>query len=536
MSSYKWLVLLCCMSWAASAFAGQGFECDTPCGNNISCHDRQLRCLAAKGETQKAIEKAKELKKAKPHDPRWSMLLARSYDAAGNHFWAVKTMQQHLVNFPDDCAAPAYLAWLHLKQGDLDLAKQALASERCPKTQADSARWALLLSIIAKTSGDREKSAELLRRTRTFREIYPEDARMEESLLMQIDPTWTQPVYMNAELAAGMTSNISAGLPVTQAGADKASGLIKLDLFGRWIWPLWPRVRPTVELGAKLNNLDDFNYKDDVDVHQANYFDGSVRLGLRLSVGSMPGFIGYRADVFSLNQGDRFEKAPVVFYEGHRLELELEPGGDLMLFAGGGRRLFRQISRSRTELDGGIGWSFSPWRSLQVLAALSLRYYSSDGQLYDQTGATAILVGKLGLPVGMYLRASLSTGFDWYPNAAPEGTSDTMNNGGTDLLVKPSLAAWGPSWGDFRIGLSYEYSRRISDTSISYSYSDHRIFLKAKWTYESDPWEPERVRQADRLELPWNRQGESGSAFDEERIQDLLRQDEASRRGSSCVN
>ncbi len=532
LSPYVALVVITCLG---STIDARGDPCDRLCENNIACYDEMLRCLAEDGQAHKAIEKAKKLKNENPEDHSYALLLAKAYEAAGNHFWALKTLLEELSRHQQDCDATAYLAWFYVQQGDLDLAKERLASEYCPKSQADSSRWAILLSLLARMSGDDEQAGDLLNRIWSFEKTYPEDALMAQNLRRQLDPAWTQPVHIRAELASGITSNISAGLPVTQAGSDKSSGLLKISLFGRWIWPLWRSIKPTAELNAKLNALDDFEYDDSVDVHGANYFDGSLRLGLKMSIGSMPGFIGYKGDVFSLNQGDRFQKAPVVFYEGHRLELELEPGAGLMIFAGGGKRFFRQISRSRIEVDGGLGWSLSPWNWLQVLAAASIRYYRSDGQLYDQAGVTAILVGRLSLPAGMLLRSSLSTGWDWYPNAAPE-QSTNRDQGGTDLLIKPGLSVWSPAWGNIRLGISYEFSKRISDTSISYSYSDHRALLKVRWTYESNPWAPEQVEDADRLRFPWNTSNNTGNGFDEERIQDLLRQDEASRRGSSCVN
>lgn len=532
--------------WLAAVPAARAADaCARQCDGDPGCLRRQVECLLRADRAREAVELLKPLARANPDQPVLGRILAWAYHASGNTFWAIRTLQGLVERDPGDCASRAWLAWVQLQQGDLDLARQALAAEACPAEAAQQGRWALLLAAIARAAEDDEQAAAHFETATDAERLLPEDARVLRSWRPDYWPGWMEPVHLRAELGLGYTSNVSAGLPVTQAGADLGSPLLKLDLFGRWIWPLWRTVQPTAELTAKLNYLDDFRYGDAVDVRQANYFDGSVRAGLRIRLWGMQSFVGYRGDVFVLNSPDPInpatgepyswgESAPRVFYEGHRLDLELEPGGGVTLFAGVGERRFRRTSRTRWEVDGGGGWSARPWSRLHLLLALSLRYYGADSALYDQLGGTLLAVARLRLPARLVVRLGLSAGLDWYPNA-PLATASDPDAGGRDLLLKPKLTLWGPSWAGFRLGLGYEYAWRDSTAQVSFGYSEHRALLKLRWVFDVNPWGPQVVERPARAPLPWGGAA-GGGGLDEERIQDLLRQDEAARRGSSCVN
>ncbi len=507
-------------------------ECQRPCQDDFACEREVTECLIAAEQADRAIARLKERIAAQPDRPALKHLLAKAYHAAGNAFWAMRTLQTQIDADPADCDARAWLAWIQLEQGDLDLATETLAAQACPETQADRARWALLLSAIAQAGEDREAEVRLFEEFKNFDQAYPEDGRRYARQLPAYRSDWIEPVHLRAELSLGYTSNVSAGLPTTDSGADIGSPLLRLDLSGRFVWPLWRSVKPAVELSGKLHTLDDFRYSDEVDVRRANYFDGSVRIGLQLFFSDMHAFVGYRGDLFVLNSPDPpsgwGQGAPLPFFEANRIDLELSPGAGVTVFAGGGRRTFRRISRSRDEVDAGLGWSISLLDRLQLLIAVSVRHYRADRSLYDQTGGSGLLVGRVGLPAGLMLRAGLTAGLDHYPNAGEAGASS-----GRDLLVKPSLSLWSPSWAGVRLGLAYEYAWRDSTAEVSFSYTEHRTMLQVRWSFGANPWAPETYEPGGRVPLPW---GGGGSGWDEERIQDLLRQDEAARRGSSCVN
>ena len=91
-----------------------------------------------------------------------------------------------------------------------------------------------------------------------------------------------------------------------------------------------------------------------------------------------------------------------------------------------------------------------------------------------------------------------------------------------------------------RAGMRYELAWRNSTADLSvgldnYDYTEHRAVIGLRWAWGGDPWLPRAMRPSDHVALDYGVEEGTGSG-DEERIRDILRQDEAARRGSSCVN
>ena len=68
-----------------------------------------------------------------------------------------------------------------------------------------------------------------------------------------------------------------------------------------------------------------------------------------------------------------------------------------------------------------------------------------------------------------------------------------------------------------------------------YDYKEHRVLLGARWSLNLNPFAPREVSPEGHVPLPYGIE-DGGDGFDEDRIQDLLRQDEAARAGSACVD
>ena len=108
-----------------------------------------------------------------------------------------------------------------------------------------------------------------------------------------------------------------------------------------------------------------------------------------------------------------------------------------------------------------------------------------------------------------------------------------------DILTKLSAGLWSPLILGTRFGIGYEYSIRNSSAdseSDNYNYTEQRALLKARWVFDINPWAPGVVEPQGHVALDYGLGGDSGGGLDQERIQDLLRQDEAARRGSSCID
>jgi hypothetical protein len=499
-------------------------------------------CFLEHQRSDEAVAAAKEM--AKRHGARGetARLLARAYLASGNVFWALRALQP--LSGQGDCQALALVAWIHFTQGNLDSADEALSRPPCPGAAAERARWALLRAQIALAREDRPGVARQLALAGDAGEMYPEDRKLWHHLRRRLDPGAVAPLKLRGELGLGFSSNASAGLPINEAQGDMSAAVIQLDLLGRLAFPLATILRPEIELSLRGQVLDDFAERGpgEADAGDGSYLELGVRPAVTYRRGSWQALLGYRAELFVLAAGDPpsiaargepYREHFGLYHEGHRAELELGRGRTVV-FAGFGRRAFRLVSRSRWEVDGGIGYALPLSERIQLLGALALRYYRAELALYRQVGGTAVLSGRQRLWRGAFYQAGISLGLDYYPNS-PSTESLAEEEGARDLLLKARLGVWSPPWHDTRAGLVYEFSWRDSTAVTSFSYDAHRLLLQLRFDLALDPWEPPTVGGRGHLPLPYDL-GAAGGELPEERVQDLLRQDETARRGSSCVN
>jgi len=506
--------------------------CLRDCAGDLACEVEVLDCLLGEKRTRAAVERLKPLVQEHPDEAGWAALLARAYLADSNPFWAQRTLQQALDRNPDDCGLRARLAWLHIGQGDLDLAREVLDREGCPDDEVQRGRWFLLRAFMADAKED-PQAPWLVDEVQDVDALYPEDARLHRHLRDKLRPGWIQPLHLSLETELGYTSNARAGSPTDPSTEGEGSLLGRMDLFGRFVWPLSGSVRPTLDTGLKGHGLVA------EEARNLSYLELAARPGVILGGGYPRLLVGYKADYLVLNQDTELRRR---FYEGHRGELEFETE-TLTAFAGAGRRIFHENGRSRWELDGGLGASLALFDRLHLLLALSLRGYQAVGDPYDLLGATALAVGRLRVGPGLIVRLGLTVSVDGYPNSGGERGKAAYGTDSKrlDVLTKASAGLWGPSWGGLRAGLSYELSWRDStvdeSNSIeSYDYIEHRVLLGLRWAFDLNPWAPRVVEPEGHVPIDYGLGAAGGLGMDEERIQDLLRQDEAARRGSSCVD
>ncbi len=521
-------ILIAVLLFSTAGQAAASNRCERDCVLDFGCEREVCDCLLRDNMARRAVARLKPLVRKFPDQDVLAILLARAYLADKNPFWAERVLSNFLGRHPDDCATRYWLAWLHVGQGDLDLARDVLGQSGCPRVEAERGRWLLLRAFMAHTEGDDEKTSEFVEQASAVDELFPNDENLRLFLRGKTRPGWIEPVALRLELSGGYTSNAKAGSPTDPGRSGPASGLGRLDLFGKFAWPVHPFLRPVVEGGLKGHGISSSQARE------LSYLELSTRPGVMLGSAFPRVFVGYKADLLLLEK-----EAERYFYEGHRGEIEVE-FGNLMLFAGAGRRIFKESGRTRWEFDGGLGGSAAPMSRLHMLLAFSARYYDAEGDPYDQFGGTGLLVARIDLGSGLHARLGASLGIDYFPSSGGERGQIAYGTDAKrlDVLSKLSAGIWSPAWRGVRAGVSYEYSWRstTADEAVEdYGFREQRLLLKIRFTLESDPWAPRVLPGGEEMVPDYGVAGSSGSGLADERIQDLLRQDESARRGSSCV-
>lgn len=520
------LVLALGLLWGAPCLAAGPDPCAPSC-KELRCALDAARCLIERGRPREAKELLRPLAAEHPGEREPSLLLARAYLALGNTVWARRVLYGALRQEPTSCEIRAWLVWVHLDKAELDQARGLLDEPGCPGKGSPSmrGRFHLLRATLARYQGDREAAAGELARAREIRALLPEDHALFLWLERYVHGDRPKPLDLRAEIGAGYTTNGLMSSPVDPAsGSQSATGspALTFDLLARFEPPWGKTLRPMLEGSLRgLGLLDEA-------VRDYSYFDLGLRPGVIL--GSLQ--LAYSGQLFLLTGGDKYDRdGPRVFYESHRGELEWNAAAWSSLWLGAGRSIFRELARSRTELDGGGGLTGRLWR-LRLVGALSLRGQWAKNEAYDRYGGT--LVGSATLPLAsLSLRARLVLGLDLYPSSAGYFAQDDRR----DLLVKGGAELWTRPWRGLRAGLSYEASTR-SSTAAPYEYTDHRFLARLRWQISLDPWAPRSLPSGkDHVALPYGVVGgAAGGGLEDERIRDLLRQEDAAQRGSTCID
>ena len=491
--------------------------CVQPCQDKISCEIEVCDCLLRAGRAREAIERLKPLAEK---GPVYARLLARAYLADNNPAWAQRTLKEAIARDPGDCQSRSWLAWVHIGQGFLDLAKETLDQSGCPVAEEDRTRWLLLRAYLARMEENDTTARELMTRAAGSGRIYPEDEALLAILRERADPGWMVPLNLRLDLAGGYTSNSAADSRIDPSTPPDPSGspLGRLEFSGRFVWPVSPGFRPVFEANIWAAGMTADGATD------LSYLEISGRPAVIIGRDFPRVLIGYRHDGLFLNQGIH------PYYKGHRAEVELETR-HLNAFAGAGRRWFSDEARNRTEFDGGFGGHFLAGRRVRLLLVGSLRYYLAEEEHYNQLGGAGLAVARIDMGSGYSARLGAAGGFDYYPDSAGEFG---IRGDRFDLLATLSAGLWSPSLGGVRFGLVYDLSWRDSSADTlrrDYDYIEHRIMAKTTINFDWDPWAPGAAETGDHLALSYGLEEDTAGLF-EEKIQDLVRQDELFRRGS----
>jgi hypothetical protein len=422
------------------------------------------------------------------------------------------------------CDAVARSAWQLIQRGDLDEADALLRRPGCPRPGAEQGRWLVLRAALLQARSFDAAALRALDRFARLPEAWPEDVELSAHLRRQAHPSPDPPLALRLDLLGGWTSNALAGLPVDPSTPGPRSPFVRADLYGRLLLPRRGPVQPSLE-----GLFSGFALADD---ESQRWTSGQVtaRPGVLLGRDTRV-LLAYKLDLYLMNQ-----KGAVLYYQAHRAEAEVA-WRRLLVFAGAGRRQFHESGRTRAEMDGGAGWTFTPARHLRLVLAGSLRYQLADDVAYDVAGGTLLVNTRVGLGARLALQVGGTLGYDHYVSSGEQRGLDLFGLVGKrqDLLTTATATLWGPSWRGVRLGLGYDFARRVSNATAprDFSYQEHRVAVRLRYTTDLDPFAP-RAARSPHAPLDYGI-GPGGGTMDEERIQDLLRQDETDRRsGCGC--
>jgi hypothetical protein len=501
----------------------QGSQAAAQAGEPRQQAEARARALLAHGQGAQAIPLLKAEIERDPASKSLRLLLARAYLDDSNDFWALRTVAAATELHPEDCNLQLWLAWIQIRQGALDQARTLLEGA-CSHWQPEKARRALLLAMLEQQAGSQAEAQTRLDEARGADLVYPEDRAAISQLQDKLESGYLPPFSGRLDLGLGWAANARAGSPTepTDAGKGESSPVAQTAVWLRLLMPGRAWLRPSLEAEARALGYSAAAGRD------FSYLMLGVRPGVLLGRGSRRALLAYHYESLLLAGGDQYQGGPLWFYDSHRGELELEVFSGLTVFGGVGKRNFREMGRNRLEADGGMGGGFELGSRSRLLGALSGSLYDAANNAYDLRGASLLVAAEVRLPRRWSMRAGFLGSYDLYPRW--NGYLNTAVRERQDRLLKLSATAFIPPFHDqLKLGITYEFSTRDSNVQL-FAYTDHRLLAKLIWTFTADPWLPAAVSPSDHVAIDYGLH--SGELA--ERVQDLLRQDEAVQRSSSC--
>ena len=486
---------------------------------------RDASALREAGDIDAAIERLKAAYERLPNDEQIVIALAQAYLDDDNQVWAIRTLARHLDYEAGACNARALLAWIYVTTGMTEMAEDVLAFDGCREPPAVRTRWLLIRAFAAHLADDADRVRDLIGQARRQGAIYAEDEALLATLTGIYEPGRVPAAVGHVEFGAGWTSNGLAGSPVDQSSTtDAASALLELDARLRATWPSRGLVQAVAEGRLRATELAS------AVAHDLSYRTVTGRAGVR--VGKLPQLeLLYAGELTQIAADDRYQSGPLWFSEAHRLEYQLDISRASLLFGAAGHRDFRELGRSRWEIEQGIAWAVSTRSNTGVLGGISARYNEARNRAYDRSGATIVLEIQHPLPHRFELRAGGSASVDAYPHSAGYFMEGNRTRSDEELRLRGGI--WAHLSSAMMTGLTYELTNR-SSSATDYAFTDHRILLRVRGSSDSDRLRRRVVPIAGRSPLELGSTDET-AGVDASDVRELIERDESVRRGSTCL-
>lgn len=512
-----------------SAACKEKADCVEERCDSLGCLRTQVLCLLDKKDADGAVSLLKERKDEFGGERVFVLLLAKSYMRQGNTFWALRTLDEHLALHPGDCVVRSWVIWIKIAGAEMDEARELLDDETCLAGAADvSLRYGLLATFIdVQTGQDGDATTKAFLEKKVGR-IFEEDIDLYRTMRSALFPYGVPLLTLKLDLASGYTTNATFGSPgdPVNIGKRKDSALFSHDV----LVGLAPAISPWLLLQGEITSRSSVYVMEDA--REFTTVDLGWRAGplLFMTPETFPRlFLGYRGDVLFLNRGDRFDETqPIVFYEGHRAELEFSLMPSVMLFGGMGKRIFRELPRTRWEMDGGLALQMTILGRLTLQGALAVRHHMGNEEAYDLFGASGLAMGSLSIWKGLRLTTLVALHGDNYLDSLGYFQPGKTRRDATLKLAAEILGYLGKG---IELSVGYEFSSRLS-TVEDYRFTDHRFLVKLSFSYGLDFLSLKKSGGTMHVPLDYGLGAKGEGAV--KKIQDLLREEETIQGGASC--
>jgi len=515
---------------AADAVAAESASCQESCGDDLPCLEQVALCLMEAGEHRAAAKLLKRARTLAPMAGRLVRMQSLAYLGAGNRHWAVKTLLIRTSEEPTDLETRSWAVWLLIQDGDLARARQLLAEAPVPRSDPLAGRLVLLETAIGQLEGQLERAKVQLHQISDAQALFAEDLSLLRQLRGKLLGDRCEPFSARIQASGGYTSNAIESAP-QDLGAGQgqdvrpAAGVLGVDAV--------LRVEPWTSSG--MRPLGELRSKGFSPLTEAALGYGYLVMAGRggLELGRSDGTRGrllYSFELMGL-RGDQDQIEGGWAMEAHRGELEADLSDRLQAFTGVGRRIYRELPRTRTEWDGGLAAVLPLARGWNLTGIVAGRAHNARHSGWDAWGWTGLLRVRAPLVAGHMVKLRAMALWDRWPQ---HGEYDSEIPVRRDVVIKAQAGPWTRSLDGWRFGLTYNLSWRES-LADDYDYVDHRLLLELRWQDAWDPFLPGALATSDdHLPLPYGFDRASDQGLD--RVQDLLRQEDSARRGSSCVD
>lgn len=459
------------------------------------------------------LETAKSCFENLKENKEYIILLAKLYLLNENYHYAKKILVEYYQR-NSDCEIVGYIAYTDFMLGDTESLRESLSlcEDKSGFSEELKSRFLVIKSLAEGSSGPDLKS------------VYPEDLGL--VLTLYNKPSSALGYTLRAKSGFGYTTNALSGSPVdTATKSEQASSLFDYD-FGLGINKgLTQKFLLDIESGIKGTKF--FNSSQNFSPDNLSNYTIILGPGIEYKSENIQGIIKYKFDTIFLNLDTEYQKAPIQYFEGHRIELYLNLYSNYTLLLGGGRRYFDEIVRGRREFDGGFGYFKNFAQNLNALFLLTTRYYNANSDGYDDLGHSALIKLEYKTPFQLRISQFLSLGFDNYINSAGYFMNGKKRE---DKLLRYNIEPTYYISKYLEFYLAYTFSYRDSLIGI-FDYKDHRFLTGLSLNLKSEKSIPD---VSYRYEFEKSYYPIKSNESNLQNVMDILKENDSIQRGSQC--